>query len=58
MSPHLVLHCVPPFIEEGEDAGYIRKREKREGKREIIKEKKPSRTVASFFSFMWVPPTL
>jgi len=25
-----VLRCVPPFIEEGEDAGYIRKREERE----------------------------
>jgi len=53
-----VLRCVPPFIEEGKDAGYIRKREKREGKRERIKEKKPFGTVASFFSFMRVPPTL
>ena len=26
----VVLRCVPPFIEEGEDAGYIRKREERE----------------------------
>ena len=50
-----VLHCVPPFIDEGEDAGYIRKREERERKREKIEEKKPSRTATSFFSFMWVP---
>ena len=31
LSPYVVLRCVPPFIEEGEDAGYIRKREEREG---------------------------
>ena len=30
LSPYVVLRCVPPFIEEGEDAGYIRKREERE----------------------------
>jgi len=55
-----VLRCVPPFIEEGEDAGYIRKREERERerKREKIEEKKPSGTAASFFSFIRVPPTL
>ena len=52
------LCCVPPFIKEGEDAGHIRKREERERKREKIKKKKPSRTAASFFSFMRVPPTL
>ena len=34
LSPYLVLHCVPPFIEEGEDAGYIRKREERERDKE------------------------
>ena len=54
----LVLHCVPPFIEEGEDAGYIRKREERDRKRKKIEEKKPSRTAASFFSFMRVPSML
>ena len=58
LVPPVVLRCVPPFIEEGEDAGYIRKREERERKREKIKEKKPSGTTASFFSFMWVPPML
>ena len=52
-----VLHCVPPLIDEGEDAGYIRKREERERKREKIEEKKPSRTTTSF-SFMRVPPML
>ena len=25
-----MLRCVPPFIEEGEDAGYIRKKEEKE----------------------------
>ena len=30
LCPCVVLHCVPPLIEEGEDAGYIRKREERE----------------------------
>ena len=34
LSPYLVLHCVPPFIEEGEDAGYIRKREDGENRGE------------------------
>ena len=55
LCPCVVLRCVPPFIEEGEYAGYIRKREERERKREKIKKKKPSRTAASFFSFMRVP---
>ena len=54
-----VLRCVPPFIEEREDAGYIRKkREERERKREKIREKKPSGTAASFFSFIRVSPML
>jgi len=60
LVPLFVLRCVPPFIEEGEDAGYIIKREERERerKREKIEEKKLFGTTASFFSFMWVLPTL
>ena len=58
LCPCVVLRCVPPFIEGGEDAGYIRKREERGRKREKIEEKKPSGTAASFFSFMRVSPTL
>ena len=49
--PRVVLRCVPPFIEEGEDASYIRKRDERER----IEEKKSSGTTASFFSSMRVP---
>ena len=44
-----------PFIDEGKDAGY---RERKREKRRKAREKKASRVVASFVSFMWVPPVL